>query len=116
MFSLFTVFAIDLFLKTRLKEALKDKKAAEKEAGEFKEAKEAVESEKDALKEKVGELEKKLADAHSTVEEGRGELAQYFDDGFNRTKEQVLHFNPDAKVEELDPFKILVNGELIDEE
>jgi signal transduction histidine kinase len=74
VFSLFTVLAIDLFLKTRLKEALKDKKAAEKEAGEFKEAKEAVESEKDALKEKVGELEKKLADAHSTVEEGRGRL------------------------------------------
>lgn len=57
-----------------------------------------------------------MANAQLAVEEGKGDLAQYFDDDFNRAKEQVLHFNPDAKVEELDPFKVLVNGELVDEE
>lgn len=43
-------------METRLKEALKDKIAAKKEVGEFKEAKEVVESKKDAVKGQVGEL------------------------------------------------------------
>jgi hypothetical protein len=43
-------------------------------------------------------------------------LAIYFEKGYEHAKEQVLLFNPDAKVEELDPFKVIVDGELVDYE
>jgi len=103
-------------MDARLKEALKDKKVAETEVGDVKEAKKVVESERDDLKDKVGDLEKKLDDALAVVEEGKGALAQYFDDGFKRATQQVLHFNLEAKMDELDPFKILVDGKLVEEE
>lgn len=51
-----------------------------------------------------------------TLKMEKGALALYFDNGFECAKAQVLHFNPDAKVDELDPFKVLVDGKLIDEE
>jgi septal ring factor EnvC (AmiA/AmiB activator) len=62
-------------MDARLKDALKDKKATETEAGQLKEAMEALESENKALKTKVGELEKSLGDAQAAVEEGKGMLA-----------------------------------------
>lgn len=61
-------------------------------------------------------MEGDLAKAKSSVEDGKGALALYFDNGFERARAQVLHFNPDANVSELDPFKILVDGKLVDEE
>jgi len=100
----------------RLKEALNEKKVAEKELGEIKGAKEAVESERDAYKEEVDKLKKDLADANTTVDEGRRALAVYFDNGFKRATEQVLFFNPTVKVDGLDSFKIIVDGQLVDEE
>jgi len=110
-------------LEVRLKEALKEKsavekekKAAEEEMESLKEAKEAAETERDSLKTRVGELEGELAKATVAVEEGKGALALYFESGFKRATEHVLHFNPDAKVDELNSFKIVVNGELVDEE
>jgi hypothetical protein len=42
-------------------------------------------------------------------------LAVYFENGFRRAKEQVLLFNPEAKVDELDPFKVVVEGKLVDD-
>jgi chromosome segregation ATPase len=96
-------------LESRLKEALKDKTAAESALEEMKQAKEDAEAEKDAMK---AALEK----SELAVDEGRRALALYFEDDFMRAKEQVLLFNPEAKVEELDPFKIIVNGELVDDE
>jgi len=57
-----------------------------------------------------------LADAKNAIDEGRQTLAVYFDSGFKRATSQVLHFNPDAKVDELDSFKIIVDGKLVDEE
>jgi chromosome segregation ATPase len=96
-------------LESRLKEALKDKAAAESALEEMKQAKEDAEAEKDATK---AVLEK----SELAVDEGRRALALYFENGFMRAKEQVLLFNPEAKVEELDPFKIIVDGELVDDE
>lgn len=40
-------------------------------------------------------------------------LAVYFDNGFKRAIEQVLLFNPEAKMDELDPF---VGGKIVDDE
>ena len=57
-----------------------------------------------------------MADAKNAIDEGRQTLAVYFDSGFKRATSQVLHFNPDAKVDELDSFKIIVDGKLVDEE
>jgi septal ring factor EnvC (AmiA/AmiB activator) len=95
--------------ESRLKEALKDKAAAESALEEMKQAKEDAEAEKDATK---AALEK----SELAVDEGRRALALYFENGFMRAKEQVLLFNPEAKVEELDPFKIIVDGELVNDE
>jgi len=82
----------------------------------MKDEKEGVELERDSWKKKVLELEGELATAQSTVEDGKGALAFYFDNGFERAKAQILHFNPDAIVDELDPFEVLVDGMLVDEE
>lgn len=100
----------------RLKDALKEKKAAEKELGDMKEAKEAAEKERDTQREEVDRLQKALEEANSAVEDGRQALAVYFEDGFKRATEQVLLFNPGAKVDELDSFKVIVDGKLVDEE
>jgi hypothetical protein len=96
-------------LDGRLKGALKDKTAAEASLEEMKQAKEAAERERDEIK---AALEK----SELAVNEGRRSLAVYFENGFRRAKEQVLLFNPEAKVEELDPFKCVVDGELVDDE
>jgi hypothetical protein len=96
-------------LDGRLKEALKEKAIAEAALEEMKQAKEAAEGERDEVK---SALEK----SESAVDEGRRSLAVYFEDGFRRAKEQVLLFNPEAKVDELDSFKIIVDGELVDDE
>ena len=96
-------------LESRLRDALKDKAAAESALEEMKQAKEAAEAERDAAK---AALEK----SELAVDEGRRALAIYFEDGFMRAKDQVLLFNPEAKVDELDPFKIIANGELVDDE
>jgi hypothetical protein len=93
----------------RLKEALKEKATVEAALEEMKQAKEAAEGERDGVK---SALEK----SELAVDEGRRSLAVYFEDGFRRAKEQVLLFNPEAKVDELDPFKIIVDGELVDDE
>jgi septal ring factor EnvC (AmiA/AmiB activator) len=96
-------------LEGRLKEALKDKATAEAALEEMKQAKEAAESEKEEIK---AALEK----SELAVDERRRSLAVYFENGFRRAKEQVLLFNPEAKVDELDTFKIIVDGELVDDE
>ncbi|AES70287.1 hypothetical protein MTR_3g050960 [Medicago truncatula] len=51
-----------------------------------------------------------LATTKTSVEDGKGALALYFDNGFERALVQVLHFHPDAKVDELDPFNVLIDG------
>lgn len=43
-------------------------------------------------------------------------LAGFFEDGFNRAKEQVLHFYPDLDLSNLDSLKIVQNGELVEED
>jgi septal ring factor EnvC (AmiA/AmiB activator) len=96
-------------LDGRLKEALRDKKDAEDALEEMKQAKEMAENERD-------ESRAALKRSEAAVDEGRRSLAVYFENGFRRAKEQVLLFNPEAKVEELDPFKIIVDGELVDDE
>lgn len=96
-------------LEGRLSEALKDKKAAEESLEEMKKAKEAAELERD---EKATALEK----AELAVDDGRRSLAVYFENGFNRAAEQALLLNPDAKLDDLDPFKIIVDGKLVDDE
>jgi hypothetical protein len=96
-------------LEGRLSEALRDKKAAEGALEEMKKAKEAAELERD-------EKDQALKKSELAVDEGRRSLAIYFENGFKRATEQVLLFNPDAKVEELDPFKIIVDGKLEDDE
>jgi len=96
-------------LDGRLKDALKEKAIAEAALEEMKQAKEAAEGERDEVK---SALEK----SELAVDEGRRSLAVYFENGFRRAKEQVLLFNPEAKVDELDPFKIIVDGELVDDE
>jgi hypothetical protein len=101
---------------SRLKEALEEKKTAEKATNDIKDEKKAMELERHSWKKKAVELEGDLAKAKSSVEDGKGALALYFDNGFERARAQVLHFNPDANVSELDPFKILVDGKLVDEE
>jgi septal ring factor EnvC (AmiA/AmiB activator) len=96
-------------LKSRLREALKDKAAAESALEEMTQAKDAAETEK-------GEMKTALEKSELAVDEGRRSLAIYFENGFRRAKEQVLLFNPEAKVDELDPFKVIVDGELVDDE
>jgi septal ring factor EnvC (AmiA/AmiB activator) len=96
-------------LEVCLKEALRDKKAVEDALEEMKRAKEMAEKERD-------ESKTALERSEAAVDEGRRSLAMYFENSFSRAKEQVLLFNPEAKVEELDPFKIIVDGELVDDE
>ena len=100
-------------LEARLKEALKEKSAAEKEkkaakeeVDSLKEAKEAVETKRDSLKTKMGELEGELVVATIAVEKGIGAFALYFESGFKRATKHLLHFNLDDKVDELDSFQI----------
>lgn len=102
--------------EARLKDALKEKKAAEKELGEMKEARDAAVKEKDERKVEGAKLQEALDAAKEEVEAGKRALALYFDSGFKRAKEQVLLFNPEAKMDDLDPFKVVVNGELVDDE
>ena len=45
----------------------------------------------------------------------KGALVEYFDDGFERAREQAQHF-PEGDFSGLDSFKIVKDGELIDEE
>jgi chromosome segregation ATPase len=89
-------------LESRLKEALKDKAATESALEEMKQAKEAAETEK-------GEMKVALEKSELAVDEGRRSLAVHFENGFRHAKEQVLFFNPEAKVEELDPFKVMAS-------
>jgi len=103
-------------LQTRLNEALEANKAAEASAKELQTKltnvvgeKEAVEQERDSLRDKNGELEadvKRCTDA----------LAEYFEDGFERARAQALHFNLGADLSGLDSLKIIVDGKLVDEE
>jgi hypothetical protein len=76
---------------------------------EMTKAKEAAELERN---EKDAALKKE----ELVVDEGRRSLAIYFENGFKRATEQVLLLNPDAKMDELDPFKIIVDGKLVDDE
>lgn len=75
-----------------------------------------MELERDSWKKKAGKLEGELATAKTSIEDGKGALALYFDNGFERALAKVLHFHPDAKVDELDPLKVLIDGKLVDEE
>jgi hypothetical protein len=99
-----------------LKDALKENRSAEKELGDMKEAKEAAKKERDLQKGEVERLQRALDEANSAVEEGRQDLAVYFEDGFKRAAEQMLLFNPEAKLDELYSFKVIVNGKFVDEE
>jgi hypothetical protein len=96
-------------LEGRLTEALKDKKAVVKALEEMTKAKEAAELERD-------EKDAALKKAELAVDDGSRSLAIYFENGFKRATEQVLLLNPDAKMDELDPFKIIVDGKLVDDE
>jgi hypothetical protein len=96
-------------LEGRLADALKEKKAAEEALEEMKLAKENAERERD-------EKDAALKKAELAVDEGRRALAVYFENGFKRATEQVLLFNPEAKMDELDPFKIIIDGKLEDDE
>jgi septal ring factor EnvC (AmiA/AmiB activator) len=96
-------------LEGHLADALKEKKAAEKALEEMKQAKEVVEKERD---EKGVALEK----SNLGVDEGRRAIAVYFENDFRRATEQVLLFNPEAKMDEPDPFKVIVEGKLVDDE
>jgi hypothetical protein len=96
-------------LEGRLSDALKEKKTAEKALEEMRRAKEAAKNERD-------EKDAVLKKSNLAVDEGRRSLALYFQNGFKLATEQVLLFNPEAKMEELDPFKIIVDGKLVDDE
>jgi len=95
---------------------MNEKKTAEKATSDMKNEKEVVELERDFWKKKVGELEVELVCANDVVEDSKGALALHFDNGVEHAKVQGLHFNPDANVDELDPFKVLADGKLVDEE
>jgi chromosome segregation ATPase len=71
--------------------------------------KEAVELERDSLKEKKVELEEE-------VKKCKGALAEYYEDGFECVREQALYFYPEADLSVLDSFKIVIDGKLVDEE
>jgi hypothetical protein len=96
-------------LEGRLSDALQEKKAAEKALEEMKREKEAAEKERD-------EKDAALKKSNLAVDEGRRSLAVYFQNGFKLATEQVALFNPEAKLEELDPFKVIVDGQLVDDE
>jgi septal ring factor EnvC (AmiA/AmiB activator) len=96
-------------LDGRLKDALKEKKAVEKALEEMKQAKEAAEKERD-------ENKVALEKSNLAVEEGRRVLAVYFENGFKHATEQVLLFNPEEKMEGLNPFKVIVGDKLVDDE
>jgi len=99
-----------------LKDVLKEKKSAEKDLNNTKEKKEAAEKERDEEKAEVARLRRDLAEAVESVEAGKRDLALYFDMGFKRAIEQVLLFNPEVNVDQVDPFKIIVDGKLMVEE
>ena len=69
-----------------------------------------------ALRRRSGRTSESFEEANSLVEVGRRALAVYFNNGFKRATVQVLFFNPEAKVDEVDPFKVIVDGKLVDEE
>lgn len=83
-------------LEGRLKEALKDKNTAEKAASDAKEERKTVEVERYSWKDKAGTLEEKFATTTADLETTKIELALYFDNGFERAKIQIKHFNPDV--------------------
>jgi len=99
-----------------LKDALKEKKSAEKDLNDTMEKIEAAEKERDEHKAEVARLQRDLAEAVESVEAGKRDLALYFDMGFKLATEQVLLFNPEANMDEIDPFKVIVDGKLVDEE
>lgn len=68
------------------------------------------------MKEKASKLEEDLVKAQSDLKQSKIALAKTFDDGFGRAKGQVLHFCPEVDLSGLDPYKILVDGKLVDEE
>jgi len=80
----------------------------------MKEAKETVEKESQAQKDEVTRLQRALDEANSAVEDGRRALGVYFDKGFQRAREQVIFFNPQAKVDELDSSKVILHGNFVD--
>lgn len=100
----------------RLKDALKENKTIAQELKEAKQAREVAEKEKEAQKLEVGRLQESLKESEDAVEAGKAALALYFDNGFEQAKQQVLVFNPEAKLDELDPFKVVVDGKLVDDE
>lgn len=67
------------------------------------------------MKEKAAQLEADLAKSQSDLKDNKIEVAETFDGGFYRDKEQVHHFFPDHNLCGLDSFKIVKDGELVDE-
>jgi hypothetical protein len=61
-------------------------------------------------------LKERKVELEGEVEKCKGALAEYFEDGFERAREQALHFYPEAYLSSLDSFKIVVDGKLVDEE
>lgn len=84
-------------------------KSSEEKLATLTTEKEAVELERDSLKERNVQLEEE-------VKECKGALAKYFDDGFERAREQAKWFYPEADFSGLDAFKIVEDGKLVDEE
>jgi len=95
-------------LESRLKDVVEAKKTTEKFVKDMTAEKDALELKRDTLKEKAAKLEEDLVAARAEVKESKGVLAEYFDDDFEHARAQALHFDPDAYLSGLDPFKILV--------
>jgi len=80
------------------------------------EEKDSLIQEGDELKEKIAKFEEDIAQAQTDVKNGKMALAETFDGGFEHAKVQTIHFHPTLDLSGLDPYKILVNDELVDEE
>jgi DNA repair exonuclease SbcCD ATPase subunit len=85
-------------LEGRLKDALADKKVAKKAVTDLKVEKEVVELERDSWKEKAAGLESDIVKAQAAMEEGKGDLSLYFDNGFERARARMSFIlTPDGK-------------------
>jgi len=100
----------------RLEDVLHGNEKAGKKVADLTTEKDALTVERDALKEKAANLEEDLATAQSELKDRKTEVAETFDRRFERAKEKVTHFSPELDLSGLDSFKIVVNGELVDEE
>jgi len=103
-------------LQTRLTEALESKKDVETSVKDLETKMMSANSEKEAVELERGSLKERNTELEAEVKKCKGALAEYFDNGFERARAQALHFYPEADLSGLDSFKIVVDGQLVDEE